>query len=129
MISQTDFLGALNVVPPAETRAAALLRLVNTHPALSRARKAARMITEKSPRWHDREMDNCFENGDGNAVALVLLRMADLFPNFAANLREWYGGPALPSELRDIWPDTRARFATTQDHELPALAKRLRARL
>ncbi len=55
--------------------------------------------------------------------------MADLFPNFAANLREWYGGPARPSELRDIWPDTRARFATTQDHELPALAKRLRARL
>jgi hypothetical protein len=125
MITQPDFLGTLNVQSNNEARAAALLRLINTNPALRRARKASRMILEKSPRWHDREMDNCFENWDGKAVALALLRLADLFPNFADNLREWYSGPSRTSELRDIWPTTRARYETLQDHELPALARRL----
>lgn len=122
MIAQTDFLGTLAVEPSPAERLAALLNLLEDS-RMTRARRAFVMISRRSPHWHGRAMDNCFENGDGNTVAVTLHRIAELWPDFAENLLTWYGGISPDrAQLRDIWPDTRARLAHLHDNELPAHA-------
>ena len=67
-------------------------------------------------------MDECFESGDGDAVAVALLRKADGDAVFAQALCDWYCPGAA---LRDIWPDMRAKWAHVETEKLGEMSARL----
>ena len=69
-----------------------------------------------------RTFDSCFENYDGDAVAVALARRAEKNPKLAANmpryldmaligrLREQYHGAHLPTVARELREDARIKF-------------------
>lgn len=55
---------------------------------------------------HGRELDEAFENGDGDRMVVELLAKAKSEPEFLGVLKRWHGGEWL---AKDILPDSWRR--------------------